>query len=129
MELRLIKNQPANHEIIARIRKVSCMEKKEEISNISQKREHSLPRSSAKNFDKSHTKEYRKLPPKPSIINSKNSIRKPYPKNIIQAKENVERCNDNIEKISREKETKLLNLIVKVIVKSTLKQLYGKESY
>ncbi|WP_316805677.1 hypothetical protein [Pedobacter agri] len=105
------------------------MEKKEEISNIPQKRKHSLPQSSAKNFDKSHAKEYRKLPPKPSIINSKNSIPKPYQKNTIQAKENVERSNDNIEKISREKETKLLNLIVKVIVKSTLEQLYGKESY
>ena len=105
------------------------MEKKEEISNIPQKRKRSLLRSSAENFKKNHIKEYRKLPPEPSIINSKNSIRKPYPKNIIQAKENVERCNDNIEKISREKETKLLNLIVKVIVKSTLEQLHGKESY
>lgn len=114
---------------IARIQKVSRMEKKKEISIIPQKKKLSLPGSSAKNFGKSHTTEYRKLPPKPSIINSKNSIRKPYPKNTIQAKENVERSNDNIEKISQEKETKLLNLIVKVIVKSTLEQLYGKESY
>ncbi|AZI24187.1 hypothetical protein EA772_02055 [Pedobacter sp. G11] len=105
------------------------MENKEEISNIPQKRKHFLPQSSAKDFDKSHTKGYRKLQPKPSIINSKNSISKPYPKNTIQAKENVERSYDNIEKISREKETKLLNLIVKVIIKSTLEQLYGKESY
>lgn len=104
------------------------MEKKEEISNIPQKRKRSLPRSSA-NFDAIGLKKHQELRPKPSISNSKNSIRTPYPKNTIQAKENVERSNDNIEKISREKETKLLNLIVKVIVKSTLDQLYGKESY
>lgn len=105
------------------------MEKKEEFSNIPQKRKRSLPRSSAKNFDTTQTKEYRNLPPKPTQINSRNSIPKQHKKNIIQDNENVERNNDSIDKINQEKENKLLNLIVKVVVKSTLKQFYGKESY
>jgi|GEM_PF-2851666 len=129
MDLWLIENRPANHEIIARIPKVLCMEKKEEISNIPQKRKHSLPQSSAKNFDTTHTREYRNLPPKPIRINSKNSTPKQHTKNIIQNNENVERNHLITDKINDEKENKLLNLIVKVVVKSTLEQLYGKESY
>lgn len=105
------------------------MEKKKEISNIPQNRKRYLPRSSAKNFETTHSKEYRNLPPKPIRINSKNSIPKQHTKNIIQNTENVERNDVSIDKINEKKENKLLNLIVKVVVKSTLEQLYGKESY
>jgi len=105
------------------------MEKKSEISNIPQNKKRSLPKSTAKNSDRIHKEECRISSPKLSRRKLKSSIPRQYPKKSMCSKNYVKRNDDNIEKSYQDKENNLLNLIVKTVVKSTLEQLYGKESY
>ncbi|RQO80212.1 hypothetical protein DBR40_00925 [Pedobacter sp. KBW01] len=46
----------------------------------------------------------------------------------INDQKSIEKIDDTISRLSNEKEERLLNLIVKVLVRTTLDQLYGKES-
>ncbi|RNL51186.1 hypothetical protein [Pedobacter jejuensis] len=61
-------------------------------------------------------------------INPKDFTSQKYQKHAQGNKKQLENIENNIIKINENKEDKLLNLIVKIIVKSTLEQLYGKES-
>ena len=63
------------------------------------------------------------VPVKPTALRTEKKI-----VNTLNDKRDVEKTPYKIEEIHRNKEEKLLNLIVKIIVKSTLEQIYGKES-
>ncbi|WP_231463869.1 hypothetical protein [Pedobacter sp. Leaf132] len=83
-----------------------------------------LPISNLENFSsEDQTKKTGKIvPTKP-----KDFISKECSKYTLHEREYLKKTDNNIDKIYESREEKLLNLIVKIIVKSTLKELYGKE--
>ncbi|MBT2563738.1 hypothetical protein J7E50_05330 [Pedobacter sp. ISL-68] len=69
------------------------------------------------------------------IHTDKTNSNKPLPsthldfsKLDIRNQKSIEKTDDTITSLSNEKEEKLLNLIVKVLVRATLDEIYGKES-
>lgn len=56
------------------------------------------------------------------------SIHHPPSKSDINNQKSIENTDDIISRLSDEKEERLLNLIVKALVRVTLDQSYGKES-
>ena len=66
------------------------------------------------------------------IPNSNNSKKSPEDQkglvSSITAAKSIENSDNGISRIADQKEENLVNLIVKVLVRSTLEELYGKES-
>ena len=129
MKSRLVDKQLPHQKLPQRTKKASPMENRKVFNNVPKKKKCSKQQLSAKYKDNIDLKKYRRSPTKPSSIGPKSNGHEECLRHSVYAKKHVEKTNYNIEKMYQIKEDKLLNLIVRIIVTSTLEQLYGKEGY
>jgi hypothetical protein len=106
---------------------ISRMEINKLKSNVLTTKKRSKKRLPTTNLENFSFGDYPNKTSKTVTIKPKDFIPRECSKHTLNVKEHVERTDNNIGKVYENKEEKLLNLIVKNIVKSTLEELYGKE--